>query len=126
KELVFQDEKYEISLLNAEANYPEVLGLKLKKGRMLDPARVSDTQESILVNQTFLDQLGREFPLEEKIILDSASYHVVGVVEDFHAIFFQEAIDPMVIRASPDTTFNYLTLQMNPGSAESSMESVKK
>ena len=125
-ELVFQDEKYEISLLNAEANYSEVLGLKLKKGRMLDPARISDTQESILVNQTFLDRLGLEFPLEEKIILDSASYHVVGVVEDFHAIFFQSAIDPMVIRASPDTTFNYLTLKMNPGSAESSMESVKK
>jgi ABC-type antimicrobial peptide transport system permease subunit len=126
KELVFHDEKHKISLLNAEANYPEVLNLKLKKGRMFNPDLISDTQESVIVNQTFLDRLGLEFPLEEKIILDSASYHIVGVVEDFHAMFFQKAIDPMVIRASPDTTFNYLTLQMNPGSAESSMESVKK
>src|SRR5690606_25505214 len=78
------------------------------------------------VNQTFLDQLGLEFPLVEKITLDSIGYNVVGVVEDFHAIFFQSKIDPMVIRSSPDTTFNYLTLMMNPGSAESSMQSVKK
>ncbi len=126
EELVFHEEKYEISLLNAESTYPEVLDLKLKEGRLFNPALISDTQESVVVNQAFLDKLGLTFPLSEKIILDSTSYNVVGVVEDFHTIFFQSAIDPMVIRASPDTTFNYLTLKMSAGTAESSMESVKK
>ncbi|WP_339757796.1 ABC transporter permease [Algoriphagus aquimarinus] len=126
EELVFHEEKYEISLLNAEANYPELLDLKLKQGRMFNTELISDTQESVLVNQTFLDELGLIFPLTEKIIVDSASYDVVGVVEDFHTIFFQSFIDPMVIRASPDTTFNYLTLKMTSGTAYSSMESVKK
>ncbi|GAA0879827.1 ABC transporter permease [Algoriphagus jejuensis] len=126
KELILDDKKYEISLLNAEANYPDVLGLKLKKGRMFNPELISDTQESVLVNQTFLDQLGLKFPLAERITLDSVGYNVVGVVEDFHTIFFQSAIDPLVIRSSPDTTFNFLTLKMRAGAAESSLESVKK
>ncbi|RAI89240.1 ABC transporter permease [Algoriphagus yeomjeoni] len=124
--LEFDDQEYEISLLNAEANYPDILDLKLKEGRMFNPELISDTQESVLVNQTFLDRLGLTFPLDEKITLDSANYSVVGVVEDFHTIFFQEAIDPMVIRASPDTTFNYLTLLMSSGTAESSLNAVKK
>jgi len=126
EQLVFNDEKYEISLLNAESNYPEVLDLKLKGGRMFNPELISDMQESVIVNQTFIDQLGLEFPLDEKIELDSMSYSIVGVVEDFHTIFFQSAIDPIVIRASPDTTFNFLTLKMTAGMAESSMESIKK
>ena len=124
--LEFHDEKYEISLLNAEANYPELLGLRLKQGRLFNPELISDTQESVVVNQTFLDKLGLTFPLDEKISLDSVNYSVVGVVEDFHTKFFQEAIDPMVIKASSDTTFNYLTLVTSPGTAESSMNAVKK
>lgn len=126
EEIVFQDEKYEISLLNAEATYPELLDLKLKEGRMFNPELISDTQESILVNEAFLDRLGLSFPVDEKITIDSASYAVVGVVEDFHTVFFQMSIEPMAIRASPDTTFNYLTLKMTPGTAASSMQAVKK
>lgn len=126
EELVFNEEKYEISLLNAEATYPEVLDLKLKQGRMFNPELISDTQESVIVNQAFLDHIGLTFPMAEKITLDSVNYEVVGVVEDFHTIFFQSAIDPMVIRASPDTTFNYLTLVMSPETAESSINAVKK
>lgn len=126
QEVVFDGEKYEVSLLDAEANYSEVLDLQLKQGRMFNPELITESQESIVVNQTFLDQLGLEFPVDKKITLDSTSYEVVGVVEDFHTVFFQNPIDPLVIRASPDTTFNYLTLKMAPGSAESSMESVKK
>lgn len=126
EELVFNDETYEINLLNAEANYPDILDLKLKQGRMFNSDLISDTQESVIVNQKFLDQLGLTFPLEEKITLDSANYSVVGVVEDFHTIFFQATIEPMVIRASTDSTFNYLTLKMTTGSAESSMSAIKK
>ncbi len=125
-ELVYEEEKYEIMLLNAEATYPDIMDLKLKEGRMFNPSLISDTQESVIVNQTFLDQLGLEFPVQKKIELDSSSYTVVGVVEDFHTVFFQSAIEPMVIRASQDTTFNYLTLKMSAGTASSSMEAVKK
>lgn len=126
EELVIDEEKHEIMLLNAEATYPEVMGLQLKEGRMFNPALISDTQESVIVNQTFLDQLGWEFPVQKKIELDSSSYTVVGVVEDFHTVFFQSEIKPMVIRASQDTTFNYLTLKMSAGTASSSLEAVKK
>lgn len=126
KEVELGGENYSINFLNSEANYPELLGLELKQGRMFNPNLMTDTQESLLVNQTFLDQFGFEFPLDQTVTIDSAKYHVIGVVSDFHTTFFKNAIAPMAIRASPDSIFNYLTLKMNPGSAEGSMESVKK
>lgn len=126
EEVEIGDEKYHVNFLNAEANYPELLDLELKQGRMFNPDLITDTQESLLVNQTFLDQFGLEFPLDQTVAIDSATYHVIGVVADFHTTFFKNAIEPMAIRASPNSVFNYLTLKMNPGSAEGSMESVKK
>lgn len=126
KEVFLKDEKYEVDFLTAEANYPEMMDLELREGRMFNSDLITDTQESILVNQTFLDRLGLDFPYEGEVTIDSADYHVVGVVDDFHTTFFSNSIEPMVIRASPDTTFNFLTLKMNPGSAEGSMEAVKK
>ncbi|MBN7815975.1 FtsX-like permease family protein [Algoriphagus pacificus] len=126
KEVEMGDEKYSINFLSAESNYPELLDLELREGRMFNPDLITDTQESLLVNQTFLDQFGLEFPLDQTVTIDSADYHVIGVVEDFHTTFFKNAIEPMAIRASSDSVFNYLTLKMNPGSAESSMETVKK
>ncbi|MBN3519598.1 ABC transporter permease [Algoriphagus lutimaris] len=126
EEVEIGDEKYNVNFLDAESNYPELLDLELKQGRMFNPNLISDTQESLLVNQTFLDQLGLEFPLDQTVTIDSANYHVIGVVEDFHTTFFKNEIAPMAIRSSPDSVFNYLTLKMNPGSAEASMQSVKE
>ena len=126
KEVEMGDEKYSINFLSAESNYPEILDLELREGRMFNPDLITDTQESLLVNQTFLDQFGLEFSLDQTVTIDSADYHIIGVVGDFHTTFFKNAIEPMAIRASPDSVFDYLTLKMNPGSAESSMETVKK
>jgi ABC-type antimicrobial peptide transport system permease subunit len=125
-EINFEDNDYEISLLNAESNYPELLGLQLKQGRLFTLQSASDKKESILVNQAFLNELSLTFPLDQKITIDSIPYNVVGVVEDFHTVFFQSLIDPLVIRASQDTTFNYLTLKTTQGAAVDLMPTVKK
>jgi ABC-type antimicrobial peptide transport system permease subunit len=126
KQAFYKEQQYSVDYLEAEGNYPEILDLRLREGRFLEPDRISDKKQSILVNDKFMRQLGLTFPLEEYITLDSVNYQIVGVVEDFHATFFQRPIEPTVIRASSDSVFNYLTLKMNPGSASSSMDLVKR
>ncbi len=125
-EVIFQDQKVEVDLLRAEANYPELLGLRLKNGRFLDQASATDLSENILVNERFMADLGLTFPIEEKVYLDSMPYQVVGVVEDFHTEFFQRPMIPTVIRATDDNSYSFLTLKMSSGSAMSSMELVKE
>lgn len=125
-EVIVKEQPYAVDYFNAEGNYARVLDLKLRSGRFLDPYLTSDRQEAILVNEKFMRELGLTFPTEESIILDSANYQIVGVVEDFHASCFYNPIKSMVIRAGSDSTFNYLTLKMSPGTAASSMDLVKK
>ncbi len=126
KELTFNEQNFPIEYLKAEGNYPEILELKLNKGRFLDPDRVSDQEQAILVNEKFMQRLGLTFPTEDSFIIDSVNYQIVGVVEDFHAFAFESPIEPMVIRSGMDSTFNYLTLKMSPGTAASSMDLVKE
>ncbi|WP_075350777.1 FtsX-like permease family protein [Algoriphagus marinus] len=126
KEVTYQDQKYEVDYLEAEANYAEVLELRLISGRFLDSNLISDQTQSILVNERFMTDLGLSFPVEESIVLDSVNYQIVGVVKDFHMTFFQRPIVPMVIRSGSDSIYNYLTLQMSPGTALSAMDLVKK
>lgn len=125
KELIFKDQTYSIDYLQAEGNYPEILGLKLKQGRFLDPDRVSDQEQAILVNEKFIQKLGLTFPTQDSFVIDSVNYQIVGVVEDFHSFAFEAPIGPLVIQSGRDSLFNYLTLKMSPGTATSSMDQVK-
>jgi putative ABC transport system permease protein len=126
KEVTYLSQKYEVDYLEAESSYAKVLDLRLTSGRFLDPNLASDQQQSVLVNERFMTELGLDFPVEESFVLDSVNYQIVGVVEDFHSTFFQRPIVPMVIRSGTDSVFNYLTLKMRPGTALSAMDLVKK
>lgn len=126
REVTVQEQKYQVDYLEAEANYSSILDFQLKEGRFPDPNRVSDQTESILVNEELMRELGLTFPIENSFILDSTEYQVIGVVEDFHTVFFQRPILPTIIRSGVDSAYNYLTLKMSPGTAVSSMDLVKK
>lgn len=126
KEVIFKERSYPIGYLKAEGNYANILDLRLKQGRFLDPNRISDQEEAILVNEKFMQDLGLTFPTEDSFVIDSVRYQIVGVVEDFHAFSFEAPIESMVIHSGTDSTFNYLTLKMSPGTAASSMDLVKQ
>lgn len=126
KEVSFQEQIYPTQYLKAEGNYAELLDLRLKAGRFPDPERTSDQEEAILVNEKFMQNLGLTFPVEEAVVIDSANYQIVGVVEDFHAFAFEAPIESMVIQSGADSIYNYLTLKMSPGTATASMDLVKK
>lgn len=125
KEVSIREESYRVDFLEAEANYADLLDLRLVSGRFLNSDLASDRQGSVLVNARFLTELGLNFPMEKDLVLDSVEYEVVGVVEDFHASFFQRPIQPTVIRMGGETAYGYLTLKMSPGSAEKNMDLVK-
>lgn len=126
REVSFQDQKYKVDYLEAEANYSSILDMKLKLGRLPDPDKISDQREAILVNNEFMEDLGLIWPVDASFSIDSLEYRIIGVVEDFHSVYFQRPIVPTIIRASGDSTFNYLTLKMSPGTAVSAMDLVKK
>jgi ABC-type antimicrobial peptide transport system permease subunit len=119
-------EDYDVITIYAEANYGEVMDLRLMKGRLFNTDLAGDNIASIVVNQTFIDQLDLSFPTEELITMDSIKYNIIGLVEDFHYSNFAFSINPVAILTMPDSNYNYLTVKVEPGSTAEMAEVVKE
>lgn len=119
------NEEYELNLVNASANYGDLIGLRVKQGRLLDPKLASDSS-AIVVNQTFLDWMGASFPLENKVMIDSAYYDIVGVVEDFHYNHFAFTVIPTAVKIAPQSNLGYMTIEVAPGTMKEMKSEIKK
>ena len=67
-----------------DEGYLNTMGMKLKEGRNFSPDIASDST-SIIINESMAKELGLENPIGERITNDfQPTFHVIGVVEDFH------------------------------------------
>ena len=83
--------------------YLETLGMTLVAGRNLSEARPSDATDAVLVNETFVREMGWTDPVGQPLPgqPDSAQVEVVGVVGDFHFLSMHEAIQPTILHMDP-------------------------
>lgn len=70
-------------------NYPEMMEMKLLKGRFLSPEYASDTINNIVINETLAKLVGiYDDPIGKKLKggqkKSSLDFNVVGMVEDYH------------------------------------------
>ena len=79
-----------------DEDYITTMGIKLVEGRNFNPSIKSDTT-AIILNQAMVKALGLKNPLEEKV-MNWATWHVIGVVEDFHFETMKEKIGPLCFR----------------------------
>ncbi|RYC68909.1 ABC transporter permease [Spirosoma sordidisoli] len=96
-------------------DYPQTLGLQLAQGRFFDPQRRAENTQSVLVNQTFVEQHGLKQPVVgQSMRLDSQLVTVAGVVQDFKW-FGSGAERPAILRPAPESRFTYLIADFEPG-----------
>ncbi|WP_286757400.1 ABC transporter permease [Roseivirga sp. UBA838] len=119
------DQKYDIPCLIVDHNYLETLGLKLLEGRNFDAQRENDYQ-NVLVNQKMARLLNPEKALGESFRIDSLTYRVAGVVEDFHQWSFYDPIKPMIIMLAKEEQYRYFSMKVNEGSLTSAYEDLEK
>ena len=81
-------------------NYLQFMGVKLKKGRWLDPNLASDTIANVLVNEAFVKKFGwtddQAFKNEVRPGFDNKPYHIVGIVKDFNVFNPRIDVDPII------------------------------
>ncbi|MDQ2721447.1 MAG: ABC transporter permease [Bacteroidota bacterium] len=93
-----EDEKFQVSLKYADADYFETFGLQFLAGKPYDK---SDTTKDVVINETMIRQLGLKNPQEaigKDIRLGSSGWkNIVGVVKDFKTSSLRDAIKPTLI-----------------------------
>jgi putative ABC transport system permease protein len=92
------DEKFQVSLKFADAEYIKTFGLQLVAGRNYAE---SDTVREIVVNETLVKKLGAKNPGEvigKTLRLGGGQwYPIVGVVKDFKTSSLREEIKPLIL-----------------------------
>ncbi len=98
--LEYDEHKVYFRYTRVDPHFLSTMKLKLIRGRDFS-ANITSDDDAIIVNQTFMDSLGPDYELGEK--LGSASdgfpdrFRVVGIVEDCHFESLRYAIDPLLL-----------------------------
>jgi hypothetical protein len=93
------------------------MGIRLKTGRFFEPESSTDKNESIVVNEAFLNALEIEDPIGTRILVDSTAHYIIGVAEDFHYMHFGHEIKPLYFKIADETNFSNIIFRTLPGEA---------
>jgi putative ABC transport system permease protein len=90
--------------------YLHTMGIRLVQGRQFYDGQ-ADADESILVNQTFVERSGLKQPLGQQITLDSAKYTIVGVVNDYKEFGLHDIVPPCILHLAKPDQYKYMVVR---------------
>lgn len=106
--------------MQVDYDYLDFIGMNLKEGRFFDKSFGSETDLSVIVNETAVQEYGwEENPLEQKIDFgpdregNVQQMNVIGVMHDFHSSSLHDKIQPVLVFVGdpmPDDTKLFLKL----------------
>jgi ABC-type antimicrobial peptide transport system permease subunit len=90
------------------------MDISLVEGRNFEDNSVTDQTESILINESFVHNLGWTDPIGKEVIYnDTAKFFVIGVFRDIYQNGFFNAIRPMVIMNDDPGRYRQIMLKVN-------------
>ncbi|HEX3073824.1 MAG TPA: ABC transporter permease, partial [Ignavibacteriales bacterium] len=110
-------------MLEADADFLDVYGIKLSSGRNFYKNSQSDYLEAFLINQKAAEKFGREYPINKDLINGDDRMTVIGVVEDFNLGSLHKTIEPLVIRLAP-SIFKYLSIKIKTNNIQKTITDI--
>ncbi len=95
-----EDDIWIWSVMQAAPETFPTFGIEMASGRNFDAERPADGQGVVLINETAVNQLGWDDPLERRIFQgaqDSVGSQVIGVIKDFHFAGIHQNIEPLIV-----------------------------
>jgi putative ABC transport system permease protein len=103
-------------LLNADAVFFKIMGLKLVKGRFYTDTLSTDKLK-VVVNEAFIREHNLDDQTGIKFSMNNREYEIIGVVKDFHFKPVNKPITPLAIRNEPYAS--YCLMNLNTASFKS-------
>jgi len=118
--------KYELKCLFVGHDYLQTMGVRLKTGRLFDRKFSTDSDQAIVINNKFVENMNWKNPLEETIVIDKKPLTIIGVVDDFHYASFRTKIEPAFFRLATEDRFNYLSIRIKEDTISQTTAYLKK
>ncbi|MBT3251762.1 MAG: FtsX-like permease family protein [Candidatus Marinimicrobia bacterium] len=100
------------------------LGMEIVEGRNFQSDRDTDSSNVVMINETAVNQLGWDNPLDKKIFFgdnDSTGSEIVGIVKDFHYLGLHQNIEPVVLYLIPEDQGGILTARIKQGNTQDAL-----
>jgi putative ABC transport system permease protein len=106
-------------------NYIETMKLHLTSGRKFDENILTDNENSILVNECFVKEMGLQEPIGKTITLEEKKYSIIGVIKDFYHDGVWSPILPSVLRLVKPEKYFSMQIQTKPERLTQTFEYLK-
>ena len=115
-------------------DYLQFIGVKLLKGRWLNPKLASDTINTVLVNEAFVRKFGwtndQAIKREIKPGFDYKPYKIVGIVKDFNIRSLKSEVEPIIFFHYRETEWkrfnmNNIQLKIKPDDIDGTVNRLK-
>ncbi len=100
-----------------DENYLPLLKIPVMQGRNFSAAIPSDSNNSVLVNESFVKQAGWKNPVGETVNFwynNNEKYHVIGVVKDYHYSSLNEKIIPQLFTMKNGNLYGTYYIKIKP------------
>jgi len=98
------------------------------KGRNFSSEIVSDSAESVLVNETFVKSAGWKQPLGQWVdfFYRNRKYKVIGVVKDYHFTSLAQRLTPELFTLNPDMAYRDIFVKIKGEQITSTLSYIEK
>lgn len=90
-------EQKTVSRIEVSHEFVDVMGIEIVQGRRLTKRLVSDSKDSVLVNESMVKLMGWSNPIGKKLDWGEEQARVVGVMGDFHFSSLHQSIEPLFL-----------------------------
>jgi len=116
-----------------DEDYLKTLEISIVAGRNFSKDHKTDQQQSVLINETLVKELGWKQPIGKRVRFNSNGEGkineavVIGVVKDFHIYSLQHKIQPLVLQLPPaENMKDNLYVRLSKTNITSALASLKK
>lgn len=113
---------------HVDEDYLPLFQVPMVTGRNFSKTMVSDSANSVLVNEEFVKQAGWKKPIGEVVdfFYNKKKYTVVGVVKDYHFLSLTEKISPILYTMKPDYSFGNIFVKISDKNKSKSLNRIQK
>ena len=118
------DKQINVVIETIDASYLPLLKVPIVSGRNFSPDFPSDSTQTVLVNEAFVQQAGWKQPLHQQITSfeNGKTYTVAGVVKDYHFKPLTEQITAQIFTMNPNNNYGMLYIKIKAGTETSSLQ----
>ncbi|MBS1916714.1 MAG: ABC transporter permease [Bacteroidetes bacterium] len=112
-----------------DENYLPLLKIPLVAGRNFSPEYAADSTQSVIINESYAKAEHWENPVGKTISVlwgDIETYHVIGVVKDYHFASLTETITPQILTMKTGNSYGSYYIRIKPGSETTSLQWIQK